>query len=149
MPGLGNNKARAAEATFTLSNSVIHTRDLTIDCAPAKLFYRGTLDFDQRVEAKVEAQILGNFTPMGPLFGLILRPLTKLFEFRITGTLSDVKADPLYIPKFLLLPLQPLRFLFGLFGNGDDSERHPPINTQPEIPVIPEAESGLEGPPAP
>jgi hypothetical protein len=149
MPGLGNNKARAAEATFTLSNSVIQTRDMTIDCPPAKLFYRGTLDFDQRVDAKVEAQILGNFTPMGPLFGLILRPLTKLFEFRVTGTLSDVKAEPLYIPKFLLLPLQPLRFIFGLFGNGDASGRHPATNTQPEIPIAPESESDPIGPPSP
>jgi|GEM_PF-663030 len=138
MPGLGNNRARAAEATFTLSNSVIHTRDLAIDCPPAKLFYRGTLDFDQNVEAKVEAQILGNFTPMGPLFGLILRPLTKLFEFHVEGTLSNVNVEPLYIPKFLLLPLQPLRFIFGLFGAGENSGRHPATNTQPEIPVTPD-----------
>ncbi len=138
MPGLGNNRARAAETTFTLTNSLIQTRDLTIDCPPAKLFYRGTLDFEQNVNAKVEAQVLGNFTPMGPLFGLILRPLTKLFEFRVTGTLSEVKVEPLYIPKFLLLPLQPLRFIFGLFGNGDTHERHPPVNTQPEIPITPD-----------
>ncbi len=137
-PGLGNNRARAADATFTLEDSVIHTRDFTIDCPPAKLFYRGQLDFNQNVSAKVEAQILGNFTPMGPLFGLILRPLTKLFEFRISGTLSDVAAEPLYIPKFLLLPLQPLRLLFGLFGPGHGSSHGDPIHSQPEIPVPPE-----------
>jgi hypothetical protein len=136
VPGLGNNRARAAEATFTLTNSLIHTRDLTIDCPPAKLFYRGTLDFDQNVNAKVEAQVLGNFTPMGPLFGLILKPLTKLFEFRTTGTLSDVKVEPLYLPKFLLLPLQPLRLLKGIFGIQDSPHRDtPPHHAQPEIPL--------------
>ncbi len=148
VPGLGNNRASAAEATFTLTNSIIHTRDLTIDCPPAKLFYRGTVDFDQNVNAKVEAQILGNFTPMGPLFGLILRPLTKLFEFRVTGTLDEVKAEPLYVPKFLLLPLRLLRGILGPGGSGD----HPPVvHTQPEItsPTAPDpgASSPSEVPP--
>jgi len=135
VPGIGNSRARDAQATFTLTNSVIHTRDLEIDCPPAKLFYRGTLDFDQNVNAKVEAQVLGNFTPMGPLFGLILRPLTKLFEFRTTGTLTDVKAEPLYVPKFLLFPLQPFKFIRGLFNSSDGNSRNSVIHSQPEIPV--------------
>ncbi|MBL9129537.1 MAG: hypothetical protein JNL97_17935, partial [Verrucomicrobiales bacterium] len=144
VPGLGNNRARAAEATFTLTNSLIHSRDLTIECPPAKLFYRGTLDFEQNVNAKVEAQVLGNFTPMGPLFGLILRPLTKLFEFRAAGTLSDVKVEPLYVPKFLLLPLQPFRLLKGLLSGPEGTARHETFHTQPEIP-LPGDPPGLSG----
>lgn len=116
VPGLGNNRAERAEASFTLTNSVIHTRDLVIACPPAKLLYRGTLDFDQRVDAKVEAQILGDIAGVGPLFGLVLRPLTKLMEYRVTGTLAKVEAQPLYVlPKLLLLPLQPFKLLRGLF----------------------------------
>ncbi|MCC6233053.1 MAG: hypothetical protein IT580_10440, partial [Verrucomicrobiales bacterium] len=118
VPGLGNNRAKRADTTFTLTNSVIHTRDLTIACPPAKLFYRGTIDFDQNVDAKVEAQVLSDVLGVGPLFGLLLRPLTKLMEFRVTGTLADVKAEPLYIPKLLLLPLQPVRMFFNLFNLG-------------------------------
>jgi hypothetical protein len=132
VPGLGNNRARAAEATFTLTNSVIQTRDLVINCPPARLFYRGTLDFDQRVSAKVEARVLADVLGMGPLFGLILRPLTKLFEYRVTGTLADVKAEPLYVPKFLLLPLQPFKVLRSLFGAGASPPDDPGTNAPPE-----------------
>ncbi|MGE3312116.1 MAG: AsmA-like C-terminal region-containing protein, partial [Limisphaerales bacterium] len=149
VPGLGNNRARAAEASFTIEDSVVHTRDFTIDCPPAKLFYRGQVDFDQRINAKVEAQVLGNFTPMGPLFGLILRPLTKLFEFRITGTLSDVEAEPLYVPKFLLLPLQPLRLLFGLFGRNHGQTLDAQVHSQPEIPIPSEPGSAPTDEPIP
>ncbi|MBL9138721.1 MAG: hypothetical protein JNK85_22820 [Verrucomicrobiales bacterium] len=145
VPGLGNNRAERAEANFTLTNSVIHTRDLVIACPPAKLLYRGTLDFEQRVDAKVEAQILGDIAGVGPLFGLVLRPLTKLMEYRVTGTLAKVDAQPLYVlPKLLLLPLQPFKLLRGLFKAPESVTNAPgalveptpgdplPLQTQPQ-----------------
>lgn len=140
VPGLGNNRAERAEANFTLTNSVIHTRDLVITCPPAKLLYRGTLDFDQRVEAKVEAQVLSDLVGFGPLLGLILRPLTKLMEFKVTGTLADVNAEPLYVPKVLLLPLQPLKILRSLFQIGESrAGPGPETNAPPASPDPPSA----------
>lgn len=127
VPGLGNNRARRADATFTITNGVIHTRDLVIACPPAKLLYRGSLDFDQRVDAKVEGQVLGDIAGVGPLFGLILRPLTKLLEFRVTGTLADVQAEPLYVlPKLIFLPLQPFKALFNMIPGTPKAEASPP-----------------------
>lgn len=126
VPGIGNNRAERAAASFTITNSVIHTRDLVIACPPARLLYRGTLDFDQRVNAKVEGQVLSDIGGVGPLFGLLLRPLTKLMEFRVTGTLAHVEAEPLYIPKFLLLPLQPVKVLKDIFG-GDHKTNAPAL----------------------
>ncbi|MBX3744906.1 MAG: hypothetical protein KF833_06305 [Verrucomicrobiae bacterium] len=132
VPGLGNNRAERASSTFTLTNSVILTRDLVINCPPAKLLYRGTIDFDQRIDARVEGQILTDIIGIGPIFGLVLRPLTKLLEFRVTGTLAEIESEPLYIPKLLLLPLQPMKVLRGLFGLGDDPAPKPPPDPPPD-----------------
>lgn len=134
LPGLGNNRAERADATFTLTNSVIHTRDLVIACSPVKLLYRGTIDFDQRVNAKVEGQILNELAGFGPLIGFFLRPLTKLLEFRVTGTLAEVKAEPLYIPRFLLYPLQPGRLLRGLLRGEESPHESPPVPPTNRVP---------------
>lgn len=145
VPGLGNNRAEHASATFTVTNSVFHTRNLSIACPPARLLYRGTIDFDQRVDARVEGQILSDLGGFGPLFGLVLRPLTKLLEFRVTGTLAEVEAEPLYVPRILLLPLQPVKILRSLFqpsgrdrqGDPDSPDEVPPPASPPPDPPIP------------
>lgn len=119
IPGIGNNRAKRADASFVVSNGVFHTRDMVIACPPATLLYRGTIDLDQRIDAKVEAQVLGEVAGFGALFGLVLKPLTKLFEYRVEGTLTQFDAQPLYaLPKVILFPLQPLRFFRGMFTPG-------------------------------
>ncbi len=149
VPGIANNRAEHATTTFTITNGVIHTRDLAILCPPAKLLYRGTIDFDQRVEAKVEGQVLSGLTGVGPIFGFFLRPLTKLLEFKITGTLTDIHAEPLYVPRFLLMPLHPIRTLRELFGSGPDTNA-PPHGVTPLEPVPdPSAPPGGFEPPTP
>ena len=35
--------------------------------------------------------------------------MTKVFEYRVTGSLANPKSEPRYIPKFLLLPLRPFQ----------------------------------------
>ena len=49
------------------------------------------------------------------MVGMVLTPVTKLFEYRITGTLSQPKSEPIYIPKFLLFPLHPVQTLQDMF----------------------------------
>jgi hypothetical protein len=138
IPGIGNNRAKRADATFVVSNGVFHTRDLVIACPPATLLYRGTIDLDQRINARVEAQVLGEIAGFGPLFGLVLKPLTKLLEYRVTGTLSRFDAEPLYaLPKVILFPLQPLRFFRGMFSpapSKSDLPTNPPPITLPPLP---------------
>ncbi len=135
-PGLGNNRAKHAAATFTITNGVFHTRDLDIACPPAKLLYRGSIDLEQRVQAKVEGQVLTDFPAFGPLFGLLLRPLTKLMEFRVTGTLSDVEAEPVYVPKFILLPLQPFKVIRQIFKPPEPQVRTTPLPTEAELDLV-------------
>ena len=85
-----------------------------------RLAYRGTLDFDGQVRARVEAGLLRDMWLVGPVVSTVLWPVTKLFEYKVSGSLGEPKAEPVYlVPKVMLLPFQmpfhPLRTLRGLF----------------------------------
>ena len=101
-----------------------------------RLQYRGTLDFQGRVNAVVEAGVLRDMPIFGQVVSLALWPVTKLFEYKVTGSLGEPKADPKYlIPKVMLLPFQlpfhPIRTLKGLLpeDHGASGTNAPPVNT--------------------
>ena len=56
---------------------------------------------------------------------LVLSPLTKLFEYRVTGTIHEPKKEPLYIPKPLTFPLHPFKSLRELFS--EEKPAKPPV----------------------
>lgn len=124
-PGLGSTRASSGRATFTLRDSVITSDDLVIHEPSARLKYRGHVDFDGNVNARVEAELLRDTWLLGRLFSLALWPVTKLFEYNVTGTLAKPKTEPKYfLSRFLLLPLHPLRTLEELLPDksGDDEK---------------------------
>ena len=85
--------------------------------APAlRLLYEGTVTFDGRVDARVDAELLRDAWLIGRVVSLVFWPVTKMLEYRITGTLSDPKSEPVFIPKLLLVPLHPIRTLEELFS---------------------------------
>jgi hypothetical protein len=114
-PGLGSSRATDASAKFTITNGVIFTDSLEIRSTMARLQYVGTVDLKQNVNARVTAQPLRNLWLVGPVIGPLLTPVGKLFEYRVTGTLEDPKSEPVYIPKFLLMPLHPIRSFEEIF----------------------------------
>ena len=126
VPGLGSSRVSGATATFTLTNSVIHTDDMEIRSSAMRLAYRGAIDFKGRVDARVEARLLRDAWVIGPLVSLVLSPLTKLFEYRVTGTLQEPQKEPLYIPKPLMFPLRPLQTLKELFTEEKPQKQNPP-----------------------
>ena len=68
----------------------------------------------------MEAQLLKGVPFVGELFRVILWPVGKLFEYRVTRTLNDPKLDEVYvIPKLLLFPLQPIKTLKEVFGDDE------------------------------
>jgi hypothetical protein len=63
--------------------------------------------------------------------------VTKLFEYKVTGSLGDPKATPVHlIPKMMLLPFQipfhPIRTLKGLLPEDSAPSR---TNTPPFAPL--------------
>jgi hypothetical protein len=118
-PGLGNSRATDASATFAITNGVIYSDSLVINTAMTRLQYSGTVDLRENVNARVTAQLLHNLWGVGPIISTLFTPVTKLFEYQVTGTLQNPKREPVYVPKFLLLPLHPIRTFEELLPGGD------------------------------
>ena len=124
-PGLGSSQADEATANFVLINGTVISTDLEIKSTEMNMKYRGSIDHLGNVNALMEARILKEAGPIGPLISTALRPLTKLFEYKLTGTLSEPEAEPIFIPKFLMLALEPFKALGNLLkpsDSQDDSE---------------------------
>ncbi len=128
VPGLGNSRATDAAARFVITNGVIYTDSLEIRSTMMRLEYAGTADLKQNVHARVTAQLLRDTWVVGPLVSTVLWPVSKLFEYKITGTLKNPKSEPVYVPKLLLLPLHPIRTLEGMFPGGEIGTNAPPEN---------------------
>jgi len=136
VPGLGSSRANAGACTFVITNGIIRSDDVDIRSTGMRMQYRGTLDFQGQVNARVEAGLLRDMWLVGPVVSTVLWPVTKLFEYKVTGSLGDPKAEPVcLVPKVLLLPFQfpfhPLRTLKELLPEDLTSSRTnaPPFNS--------------------
>jgi hypothetical protein len=109
-PGMGNSRATAATGHFRISNSVVHSDDLDIRTTGMRLQYRGNVDLEGRVNARAEGSLLRDMPIVGTVVSTVFWPVTKLFEYKVTGTLKEPKTEPLYfIPKIVLFPFHPFR----------------------------------------
>ncbi len=105
--GWGQSRVDRGSATFTITNSVIRSDNLLFRAPAVQIEYRGTVDFSGQVNATVQAQLLRGMPLVGPLLSIALSPFTKLFEYKVTGTLTNPKSEPLYdITKLLVAPFQ-------------------------------------------
>jgi hypothetical protein len=84
----GFSDADAAHGHFTAENGVLHTSDLHISSETLALigngsynFLRDDLDLDMRVNANA-------------MFGILLYPISKIFEYHGTGPMKNVKWMP-------------------------------------------------------
>jgi uncharacterized protein YhdP len=124
-PNLGSGRASDGTATFAITNSVILTDDLELRSPTMRIQYKGTVDFDGKLNARAEAELLRNTAVIGPLVSTVLWPVSKLLEYKIQGTLSKPDPKPVYIPKAFLFPLHPFQSLKSMF-NDTGSTNAPP-----------------------
>ena len=126
-PGLGNSRATDASAKFIITNGVFFSDTLEIRSTMMRLQYTGTVDLKQNVNARATAQLLRDTWAVGPVISSVLWPVSKLFEYQITGTLQKPKSQPVLLPmKLLLMPLHPIRSLEEILPAGDTNA--PPVN---------------------
>lgn len=129
VPGLGNSRVTSGSGTFVLTNGVLRSDDLEWRAQAMRLQYQGTVDLEGRVNATVQAELLRDTWLVGRLVSLALWPVSKVLEFKVTGTLAAPRAEPLYIPKLLTVPLRPWQTLKELFAPRDKPEApSPPSN---------------------
>jgi len=131
LPGLGSSRARQGSATFTITNGVIDSEDLKIETLMARLRYWGTIDLQGTVNARMEAELFRNAWVVGPVLSLALWPVSKTFEYKITGTIHKPKSDPYFIPKIFLFPLHPVQTIKGLMPEQADSSTNAPPEVAP------------------
>jgi hypothetical protein len=110
-PGSGDSRAREASASFIITNGLLSTDDLEIRSTGFRLLYRGTVDARERLNARAEANLLRDTPVFGHLLSWMLLPFDKIFEYRVTGTLSKPDTEPLYIPKIFMDLLRPFHSL--------------------------------------
>jgi hypothetical protein len=126
-PGLGSSRATDATARFTMTNGVAFSDNLEIRSTMMRLEYLGTVDLHGRVNALVTAQLLRDTWVVGPLVSTALWPVSKLFEYKISGTLERPESEPVYVvPRLLLMPLHPLRSLEEILSS-DTNTNPPPV----------------------
>jgi hypothetical protein len=122
IPGAGNNRAKDASATFTITNGVFYSSDLRIHASGMRLKYEGTVDFDTKINGRMEAQLFRDTPGIGLLVSKVFWAVTKVFEYRITGTFGKPKPEPVYIPKLLLAPFHPLRTIRELLDQDKEDD---------------------------
>jgi hypothetical protein len=126
IPGVGNSRARDGTASYIITNSVIHTTDLEINTTSMRMQFKGAIDFDYNIDGRMEGELMRNVPAIGFIISKILWPVTKLFEYKITGTLDEPKTEPLYlIPKIVLFPFSPIKSIKDLLGIDPPQQRNP------------------------
>ena len=146
--GLGTSRASEAHATAIITNSIIFSDDLDIRAPIMRVLYHGTVDFDGRVNAVVEGKPLRDMPLFGHLVSFILTPITKLFEYHVTGTLSKPKLDPVLPPvRILSLPGSMIRGLKSIFTGGSSATNQPPPKFDSPAPPSAPQPAALVDPP--
>ncbi len=102
-PGLGNQKAVSGAGTFHMQEGALVSQDLAIELEPfTRVLYQGSVDYQGRLDARAEAQILREAPLLGREISIMLLPVSKLSVLRIGGTLEKPSVEPvLVLPKLL------------------------------------------------
>ena len=94
IPGAGFQTAKLATANFTVGEEKINTKNLKVDGAGFSLFGKGDIFF---VKDKMDMSVRINARGIP---GLVLFPVSKLFEYVSTGSVSKPEWRPKIIPRF-------------------------------------------------
>lgn len=131
-PGLGSSRATDAAATFVMTNGVIYSDNVEIHSTLMRIHYVGTVDLAENLNARATAALLRDTPGIGHLFSIVAWPVTKLFEYKVTGTLAEPKMSPLnYVSKLLLAPFHPIKSLEEILPAGNTNATAPPNNAGP------------------
>jgi hypothetical protein len=93
IPGFGYQSAREATADFTVENGAITTRDLLIKGKGFSMIGNGSIFYlDDRMNMNIRLNAQG-------LPGVVLFPVSKIFEYESVGSAKNPKWRPKLLPK--------------------------------------------------
>lgn len=93
LPGVGIQTSRKATADFTIGNKTIHTANLEIDGTGFGMYGEGDIFFTTD-KMDMSMRINAKGVP-----GIVLFPVSKLFEYVSYGTISDPMWRPKNVPR--------------------------------------------------
>lgn len=93
IPGFGYQSARQATADFTVEKGIITTKDLLIQGKGFDMIGNGTIHY---LEDKMEMNIRLNAQGLP---GVVLFPVSKIFEYESVGSAKHPKWRPKLLPK--------------------------------------------------
>lgn len=93
VPGMGDTVARKGSASFSLADGVIDTKDFLVEAPGFSMIGGGKLMFlDDKMNFDVRINARG-------LPGVLLFPVSKLFEYTSTDTLAKPNWRPKLVPR--------------------------------------------------
>ena len=101
-----------ASGNFTIRNSRVHSRDVQLQGTVFSAKGAGTYSFAGDLDFRVEVQLLRS-GPVAALVRLATLPVTRLLEFRLTGTFAE--------PRWRPVNLNPAELF-----SGEDKAKPPP-----------------------
>lgn len=102
VPGLGFVSQTDLTCTYRIEDGAIYSDDVRLSGDLISMRADGEIEFDGAIRMRVEVQLLRR-GPFAALLRLLTMPVTKLFEFRLSGTLEEPKWRPINLPKELFL----------------------------------------------
>lgn len=94
VPGLGYQTARRATADFTVDNGAITTRNILIQGSGFNMIGNGKIFYlDNQMSMNMRLNMQG-------LPGIVLFPVSKIFEYESVGSATHPKWRPKLLPKF-------------------------------------------------
>jgi hypothetical protein len=106
VPGAAMSRVTSGNGNFSITNSVVHTRDMQVRTKAFRLNYKGSVDLDGALDALVDAEIFRDAWLVGKFFSVALWPVSKAFEARISGSVNEPKTQLRYFPRFLFAPFK-------------------------------------------
>ncbi len=101
-PGLGMAAQTDFQCDYVIRNGRCETRNGMLSGAVLSIKVQGAYYFDQRVRFVVEVKPLRS-GPVASVVRWVTSPVTKLFAFRLSGTLADPRWRPDNLPKEMFL----------------------------------------------
>jgi hypothetical protein len=105
----GHSRAREADANFGITTGTVSTDDLVMRCTGFWIKLRGKVDKNKQINARLEAIVSRETPVLGPVLSVAFTPLSKMFEYHITGPLSEPVLEPVFVPRFIMFLLHPFK----------------------------------------
>lgn len=88
-----------ARASFVIKDGKLHSNNIVIEGEVITLTCSGDYHFNGDLDFAVQVKLLKKNTLVGGILQIAMAPVTKMLEFRLTGTFKEPHWRPAYLPK--------------------------------------------------